>query len=90
MFEFGRNEETRKCGKMYYDTLAVYNFYWGYLFVEDEVGELCCSQKCLVWVRYCLGMLSSSSIIWGLHNKPEVAAVPRDLAVPRNLVPPHQ
>jgi hypothetical protein len=27
---------------------------------------------------------SSSSIIWGLYNRPEVAAVPRD------LVPPHQ
>jgi hypothetical protein len=27
---------------------------------------------------------SSSSIIWGLYNRPEVAAVPR------NLVPPHQ
>jgi hypothetical protein len=26
----------------------------------------------------------SSSIIWGLYNRPEVAAVPRD------LVPPHQ
>jgi hypothetical protein len=27
---------------------------------------------------------SPSSIIWGLYNRPEVAAVPRD------LVPPHQ
>jgi hypothetical protein len=27
---------------------------------------------------------SSSSIIWGFYNRPEVAAVPRD------LVPPHQ
>jgi hypothetical protein len=27
---------------------------------------------------------SSSSIMWGLYNRPEVAAVPRD------LVPPHQ
>jgi hypothetical protein len=27
---------------------------------------------------------SSSSIIWGLYNRPEVAAVPTD------LVPPHQ
>jgi hypothetical protein len=27
---------------------------------------------------------SSSSIIWGLYSRPEVAAVPRD------LVPPHQ
>jgi hypothetical protein len=30
------------------------------------------------------GPQSSSSIIWGLYNRPEVAAVPRD------LVPPHQ
>jgi hypothetical protein len=27
---------------------------------------------------------SSSSVIWGLYNTPEVAAVPRD------LIPPHQ
>jgi hypothetical protein len=37
---------------------------------------------------------SSSSIIWGLYNRPEVATVPRNLAgpgtwaVPRDLVPP--
>jgi RNase P/RNase MRP subunit POP5 len=28
---------------------------------------------------------SFSSIIWGLYNRPEVAAVPRDLAEPRDL-----
>jgi hypothetical protein len=28
--------------------------------------------------------ITLSSIIWGLYNRPEVAAVPRD------LVPPHQ
>jgi hypothetical protein len=28
---------------------------------------------------------SSSFIIWDLYNSPEVATVPRDLAVPRDL-----
>jgi hypothetical protein len=31
-----------------------------------------------------VALQSSSSIIWGLYNRPEVAAVPRD------LVPPHK
>jgi hypothetical protein len=30
---------------------------------------------------------SSSSIIWGLYNRPEVAAIPKDFAVPRDLSP---
>jgi hypothetical protein len=57
MFELGRNEETRKRGKMYYDTLVAYTFYLDYFFLEDGVGELCSLKKCLVVVEYCLGML---------------------------------
>jgi hypothetical protein len=58
MFELGRNEETRNCGKLYYDTFAaVYTFYGDYLFAEYEVGEMCSLQKYLVLVEYCHGIL---------------------------------
>jgi hypothetical protein len=70
---------------VFYQKTAVGNTY-SYIFLIS-----------LIWHRPYITMLpfrlifippiapqSSSSIIWGLYNRPEVAAVPRD------LVPPHQ